>query len=107
MIIEKTVKVDDNYLPLLEVLIKALDQAQFGKGKQRHGKGEIPFIEQRIMNISKSLKDPKSYGLLFQACKKLEEGQGLDRDARIFERLGAIIYIAASIIRAESGEEHD
>lgn len=106
MIIDYTLKVDENYIELLHVLEAALNQAQFGKGKIRHGKN-VSFTEQPILTICKSLEDPKSYGLLFQAYKKLEEGQRLPIDKRVFERLGAIIYIAAAIIRANKGEEID
>jgi len=102
-----SIEVDEGYVSLLEVLIEALNQAQFGKGKRRHGKDGLPFTRQKIINIPNSMDDPKSFGLIFQACKKLQEGQRLSKDARIRERYGAIIYIAASILRALNGEEYD
>jgi hypothetical protein len=87
--------IEPGYEPLAEVLQQALDQAQAGKGKERHANGK-PFVDQPILEITRNVGDGYPVG---QATKKLWESQRLGTDAAIAERLGAINYIAASIIR--------
>jgi len=87
------------YEPLSRVLDDALDQAQNGKGSERHGQG-LPFKDQPIMNIPKLQNS--DIGLMYQAIKKLQESQRMDKDAAVRERLGAINYIAASILFLEN-----
>jgi len=83
------------YERLLLVLTAALEQAQSGKGHQRHGGGNA-FEDQPIIVIPK-LQNSDT-GLLYQAIKKTQESQRMDKDAAIRERLGAINYLAASIL---------
>jgi hypothetical protein len=88
------VSVEDGYESLFKTLVEALNQAQIGKGKERHATWE-PFDQQPIMVIADMFGEGYQLG---QAVKKLQESQRLDKDAAIRERLGAINYIAASII---------
>lgn len=82
------------YESLAAVLEQALEQAQNGKGRERHATGQ-PFDQQPIMTIADMVGPGYQLG---QAIKKLQESQRLDISAAIAERLGAINYIAASII---------
>jgi len=91
----------EGYGPLARVLDDALGQAAEGKGKERHANGE-PFINQPIMSIARGVGEGYHLG---QAIKKLLESQRLPTDRAIVERLGAINYIAASILLLE--EERD
>jgi hypothetical protein len=86
--------VKDGYFPLFDVLRDALDQAQSGKGEERHGNG-LPFTEQPALTITRTV------GLGFplgQAMKKIQESQRMDLDAAKLELLGAINYLAAAIL---------
>lgn len=90
-----TRKVATGYERLAAVLDEALEQAQVGKGKERHATGQ-PFHEQPIVRIGELLgNDGFELG---QAIKKLQESCRLPPDRARLERLGAINYIAASII---------
>lgn len=87
------------YESLAAVLSAAFDQAAKGKGKERHAEDNKPFDQQPMQLIA----DRRGIGfILGQADKKSEEAQGmLDRgeiDAAIREILGAIVYLAGSII---------
>lgn len=86
------------YESLAHVLMNALDQAQTGKGKERHAADE-PFREQEIC------ANTRAVGLGFplgQARKKAREAKRLFEidgpDAAVAECLGAINYLAAAII---------
>lgn len=85
------------YEKLAEVLSRAFAQAAVGKGKERHARGE-PFHEQVICIGARKFGVGS---LLFQAFKKSEESQRLDRDAGVRELLGAINYLAAAVIVLE------
>lgn len=90
------------YSSLAAVLSAAFDQAARGKGKERHAANDIPFEEQPMQLIA----DKRGIGfILGQADKKSEEAQGmLDRgelDAAKREILGAIVYLAGSIIHID------
>lgn len=87
------------YEALLHVLTRAYQQAAVGKGAERHAVNR-PFTEQPMQTISQLLGSDT--GLLYQAMKKIQESQRLDRDAAIRELLGAINYIAGAIIFKES-----
>lgn len=92
-------KVEKGYSELAAVLQEALDQAQSGKGKERHaGEGET-FLEQPIMEISRRVGPG---GPAFQAIKKIQEALGSFRGG-FFQRgkadlLGAIVYTAALLL---------
>ena len=84
---------------LLElVLDRALAQASGGKGKERHAVDGEPFERQQICEITRRLGHGFSRG---QAVKKIYEAQRLPADRAVAELLGAINYIAASIIVLE------
>lgn len=89
-------KVEPGYEILADVLQMALDQAQTGKGKERHSDSR-PFQNQTIMETT------RAHGIGFalgQAEKKGRESYRLPtKDAKVRELLGAINYTAAAIIR--------
>lgn len=89
-----SVDVAPGYLELLDVLTKALDQAQFGKGRQRHANNK-PFLNQKIMRLRQEVGSGYTIG---QACKKAIESQNLDKDAAIHDLLGAIVYLGAEVL---------
>ena len=95
------------YQPLIDVLQSALEQAAFGKGKERHA-GEKPFIRQPIMEIGRMVGMGYQTG---QAMKKIQEAhtllnlEGKGPDAAILELLGAINYCAAAIIAIQEEKE--
>ena len=88
------------YEPLAEVLSRALEQAQSGKGDERHANG-LPFLEQPIMVEQ---RQQKGTGFVIgQARKKSLESMGLEAGAAVRELLGAINYLAAAVIYLEEG----
>lgn len=92
------VKVRKGYAGLHGILVEALDQAQSGKGAERHNLGgDIPFEEQRMQTISELIGSVD--GMAYQACKKITEGVNLPTlDRQVRELLGAINYIAGMIV---------
>lgn len=89
-----SVNVNEGYYALFSVLNDALNQAQNGKGAERHGNG-LSFTDQPALTISRAV------GLGFplgQAMKKIQECQRMDTDAAKRELLGAINYLAAAIL---------
>ena len=94
-------KTEPDYRLLASVLIDALNQAQNGKGKERHACGE-PFEQQEICQNTRAV----GFGYpLGQARKKAREAKRLletiGKDAAIAECLGAINYLAAAVIVME------
>lgn len=88
-------QVATGYERLAAILDEALEQAQGGKGKERHATGQ-PFHEQPIVRIGELLgNDGFELG---QAIKKLQESCRMTPDRARIERLGAINYIAASVL---------
>lgn len=87
------------YRSLQNVLDRAFAQAANGKGHERHANG-LSFEQQPMQIISDSLGT--NAGLLFQAAKKAQESQRMDRDAAVRELLGAINYIAGAIVWLEN-----
>jgi len=90
----RDIVVKPEYSDLFEVLRDALDQAQSGKGEERHGNG-LSFMEQPVLTITRAV------GLGFplgQAMKKIQECQRMDIDAAKRELLGAINYLAAAVL---------
>ena len=101
--IEHGVAVVHGYEDLHQVLVRALDQAQQGKGKERHADGK-PFSEQPMQQLI------ALYGRGFalgQAGKKMQESQRMEPDAAVRELLGAIVYIAGSIISLENAQKDE
>ena len=86
-----------NYDALKKVLDEALHQATDGKGAERHAAGR-DFEQQPIVVIPKLLQDDTGVALLYQAIKKCQESLRMGPAAARRERLGAINYIAASLL---------
>jgi hypothetical protein len=84
----------DGYEPLAMVLRAALDQAQHGKGKDRHANGK-PFDRQPILEIGRMVGQGYPLG---QAMKKAQESMRLPPDRAKAELLGAINYLAAAYL---------
>lgn len=90
------------YEPLADVLQKALDQSQRGKGHERHQRGETPFLRQPICEIGRMTGVGYNIG---QAMKKGQEAMRLPTERAQAELLGAIVYLAAAyLLMGEQGE---
>lgn len=88
----------DGYSELEQVLIRAYKQAAFGKGKERHA-NDKPFVDQPILAITRMVGDGYPLG---QAMKKSQEAARLPTiEMKVKELLGAINYLAATIIYYE------
>lgn len=90
------------YEKLDDVLARAFQQASQGKGKERHA-NDLPFHEQPMQQIANQVG--RGF-LLGQAIKKLVESQGLPPEKAVAEQLGAICYIAGSIIHLEASNDN-
>lgn len=91
-------KTNPGYESLAGVLQRALDQAQDGKGAERHA-NSLPFHKQPMQTIA------AAHGVGFltgQAAKKSEESHGLPAGRDVAELLGAINYLAGAVIFLES-----
>lgn len=91
----------DDYKSLSDVLERAYQQAAHGKGRERHAQDQ-PFDQQPMQTISQLVGS--SDGLRYQAIKKIQEAARMDKDAAIRELLGAINYIAGTIIYMEAAK---
>lgn len=90
------INVVNGYKPLALVLALALEQAQNGKGNERHQVGATPFIQQPICAISRLYGVGYNFG---QAAKKAHETEQLTSlKSKQAELLGAINYLAAAYI---------
>ena len=87
------------YERLADVLRRAFDQAARGKGKERHAI-DCAFHDQPMQTISGLIGSAD--GLLYQAIKKTQESRRLPLERSVAERLGAIVYLAGSIIFDEA-----
>lgn len=87
----------DGYHSLFDVLADALDQAQRGKGAQRHGQDK-PFKEQPMQKLIELHGRGFAYG---QAGKKAQESERLEYEAARRELLGAIVYMAGAVINLD------
>jgi len=95
---------DDGYDSLRAIYAMALEQAQGGKGKERHANG-LPFDQQPIC------QGGRRFGpgcLIYQAWKKAHETPVLltmdnGRERAIRELLGVINYAAAAILVIKEG----
>ena len=94
-----TLDVRPGYESLAAVLQRALDQAQRGKGAERHATG-LPFDQQPMQSISRLVGSAD--GLVYQAIKKAQESQRLPEGRDIAELLGAVNYLAGAIIYKEA-----
>jgi len=87
-------EIQEEYLPLFDVLMSAFRQAQEGKGKERHANVNEPFADQLICCVERA-------GVGFvggQAIKKIVESHRLPPEQAIEELYGAIVYIAARVL---------
>ncbi|HGH0736976.1 TPA: hypothetical protein ACJHHA_005535 [Klebsiella pneumoniae] len=101
----------DDYLPLLRTFLGALEQAAYGKGRERHA-NDLPFVEQPILTMARMLDSDA--GLAQQVIKKTIEARSLpSKTARINELRGTLVYAAAMILfeemygRADDPDELD
>ena len=95
----KNEKDRDDYLPLLRTFLGALEQAAYGKGRERHA-NDLPFIEQPILTMAQMLNSDA--GLAQQVIKKTIEARTLPtKAARISELHGTLVYAAAMILFEE------
>jgi hypothetical protein len=93
-----SVAVEDGYERLVEVLVDALDQAQNGKGRERHAVTQgvfRTFDRQPILEIGRMAGHGYEVG---QAMKKAHEACELPPDRAVQELLGAIVYLAAAVM---------
>lgn len=89
----------DDYLPLLRTFLGALEQAAYGKGRERHA-NDLPFTEQPILTMARMLDSDA--GLAQQVIKKTIEARSLAlKKARINELRGTLVYAAAMILFEE------
>lgn len=95
--------VQPGYERLAEVLQAALDQAQAGKGRDRHAQNDLPFHRQPIVEIGRMVGPA---GPAQQVMKKTQEAMRLPSERAIQELLGAINYAAATIILLEDKQSH-
>lgn len=95
---------NEAYQSLQDVLDRAFNQAATGKGAVRHGQN-LPFEQQPMLRISHTLGT--NAGLLYQAAKKAQESQRMDKDAAVAELLGAINYLAGAIIFLETAQAEE
>lgn len=95
----KNEKDRDDYMPLLRTFLGALEQAAYGKGRERHA-NDLPFIEQPILTMAHMLDSDA--GLAQQVIKKTIEARTLPtKQARINELRGTLVYAAAMILFEE------
>ena len=89
----------DDYLPLLRTFLGALEQAAYGKGRERHA-NDLPFTEQPILTMARMLDSDA--GLAQQVIKKTVEARSLPtKQARINELRGTLVYAAAMVLFEE------
>lgn len=92
--------VESGYELLADALVQALEQAQSGKGKERHA-NQKPFTDQPILEITRMVGLGYPLG---QAMKKAQEASRLPSHMAKAELLGAINYLAAAFISIEECE---
>lgn len=94
----ENLRASTDYQILAHVLQMALDQAQTGKGRERHANDQA-FSSQPILNIARMLDGIDGHG--FQVMKKTQEAVRMfhrgRESAAIQELLGAIVYSAAAV----------
>ena len=98
----KRLQAKPGYESLASALDAALQQAQGGKGLDRHADGE-PFAEQVICEVDRRL-GARGAGQLFQAVKKIYESRRLEPAQEKAELLGAINYVAARVVEINDAE---
>lgn len=90
------------YQGLATVFERSLNQAQNGKGNERHQVGETSFEQQPICELARLFGTGYNFG---QAAKKAHETSQLStKEAKVNELLGAINYLAAAVLVIEEGK---
>ena len=89
------VKVKPGYECLFDVLVAALEQAQSGKGAERHANDQ-PFSKQPMQSVADATGSID--GILFQMMKKARESTNMPLDRAVRELLGSIVYAAGAVI---------
>lgn len=84
---------------LREVFERAIEQAEGGKGAERHAGKDEAFEEQQIVKFGIWMENIGFQ--VGQACKKALEALRLPPDRRVKELLGAMNYLAAGVIVTE------
>lgn len=82
---------------LAAVLDEALQQAQAGKGVERHSRPGEAYQDQQIVQLGEWMGQSTVFAI-GQACKKALESTRLEPDRARAELLGAINYLAAAVI---------
>lgn len=99
-------KVEPGYEELAQFMQEALNQAQAGKGKERHA-NKRPFINQTLMNNTRAVGTGYPCG---QAMKKAEELHGMVQRGKyhqaIEEAYGAAIYLLATALYISELKQH-
>lgn len=85
------------YESLGVVLDQALEQAQHGKGRERHAAAGEAFADQQIVQLGEWMAGSTVFAV-GQACKKALESTRLEPEHARRELLGAINYLAAAVI---------
>lgn len=89
--------IQPGYESLACILQRALDQAQSGKGAERHA-NSLPFDQQPMQTIAGQV----GIGfLLGQAIKKVQESQALPEGRDVAELYGANNYLAGAVLFLE------
>lgn len=100
-----SIELNPKYDSLYKVLLAAYNQAENGKGKERHQlNDEESFENQKICEIARRLSIDYNLG---QAVKKIYESKRLTEGRDIAELYGAINYIAAAIIVKQEGRNNN
>lgn len=98
---EVNIDVVPGYELLAKTLYRALEQAQNGKGKERHA-NDKPFARQPILEIGRMVGPGYQIG---QAMKKGQEAMRLPTTERqVAELLGAINYLAAAVLLLDESD---
>ena len=87
------------YERLAAVLDEALQQAQDGKGRERHGFTAQTFEQQSIVALNELIGS--IHGQAYQVAKKLIEATRLPPEHARRDLLGAINYAAAAVIQLD------
>lgn len=90
------------YASLRAVLDAALLQSSDGKGKERHATEGEAFEDQQIVQLAEWMGNGGFP--IGQACKKAIESTRLPYEGARRELLGAIVYLAAEVIRLDRKE---
>lgn len=101
-VIAARVAATPGYELLAAILDEALQQAQAGKGRARHGFSGASFEEQTIVVLNEKLGS--IHGQVYQAAKKSIEATQLQPRRARRDLLGAINYLAAAIIQVDRAE---